>query len=86
MLVGVKPNYDCNGNLKFPSWRDRGQDTDIIVPVRETSGNQLRFIGSSSECAPAGARLKISVENTTRGWGGLSPTNRDGNANFLKDG
>ena len=42
----------------------------------------MKFMGSSSECAPAGARSKFSVESTTRGQGGLSPTNRDGNANL----
>jgi len=34
----VKTNFNGNGNLKFPSWVNRGLDTDIVVPeVRETS-------------------------------------------------
>jgi len=42
----------------------------------------MKFMGSSSECAPAGARSKFSVESTTHGQGGLSPTNLVGNANL----
>ncbi|KAI6034082.1 MT-A70-domain-containing protein [Pisolithus microcarpus] len=38
MLVGVKTHLDDVGNLKFPSWVNRGLDTDVIVSeVRETS-------------------------------------------------
>ena len=38
MLVGVKTVHDKEGNLKFPSWANRGIDTDVVVSeVRETS-------------------------------------------------
>jgi hypothetical protein len=43
-LVGVKTNYDSNGNLKFPSRINRGLDADVIVSeVRDTSHNQMKL-------------------------------------------
>ena len=87
MLVGVKTNYDSNGNLKFlhgsiATWIWTSSCQKFVRRV----ANQMKFMGSSSECAPAGARSKYSVESTARGQGGLSPTNRDGDAKILEGG
>jgi len=85
MLVGVKTNYDSNGNLKFlhgsiATWIWTSSCQKFVRRV----ANQMKFMGSSSECAPAGARSKYSVESTARGQGGVSPTYRDGDAKILK--
>jgi mRNA (2'-O-methyladenosine-N6-)-methyltransferase len=60
MLVGVKNNYDGNGNLKFPSWVNRGLDTDVIVSeVRETSRKPDEAYGLIERMCPGGRKIEI---------------------------
>jgi len=69
-LVGVKPSYDSNGNLKFPSWVNRGQDTDIIVSVRETSRKPGEVYRLIERMGPGGRKIEIfgRKHNTRLGW------------------
>lgn len=60
MLVGVKTNCDSNGNLKFPSWANRGLDTDTIVSeVRETSRKPDEAYGLIERMCPGGRKIEI---------------------------
>ncbi|KAH9045631.1 MT-A70-domain-containing protein [Lactarius pseudohatsudake] len=71
MLVGVKTNYDDNGHLKFPSWTNRGLDTDVIVSeVRETSRKPDEAYGLIERMCPGGRKIEIfgRKHNTRPGW------------------
>ena len=60
MLVGVKTVTDCNGNLKFPSWVNRGLDTDVIVSeVRETSRKPDEIYAIIERMCPGGRKVEI---------------------------
>jgi mRNA m6A methyltransferase catalytic subunit len=60
MLVGLKTNYDSNGTLKFPSWVNRGLDTDVIVSeVRETSRKPDEAYGLIERMCPGGRKIEI---------------------------
>lgn len=60
MLVGVKTVTDENGNLKFPSWVNRGLDTDVIVSeVRETSRKPEEVYGLIERMCPGGRKIEI---------------------------
>ena len=71
MLVGVKTHWDENGNLKIPSWCNRGLDTDVIVSeVRETSRKPDEVYGLIERLCPGGRKIEIfgRVHNTRPGW------------------
>lgn len=71
MLVGVKSNFDENGDLKFPSWVNRGLDTDVIVSeVRETSRKPDEVYGLIERMCPGGRKIEIfgRRHNTRPGW------------------
>jgi len=71
MLVGLKTNCDTNGNLKFPSWVNRGLDTDVIVSeVRETSRKPDEVYGLIERMCPGGRKIEIfgRKHNTRQGW------------------
>ncbi|KAH9963138.1 MT-A70-domain-containing protein [Russula dissimulans] len=71
MLVGLKTNYDSNGTLKFPSWVNRGLDTDVIVSeVRETSRKPDEAYGLIERMCPGGRKIEIfgRKHNTRPGW------------------
>src|SRR5882724_2038790 len=58
MLVGVKTHIDDSGNLKFPSWANRGLDTDVIVSeVRETSRKPEEVYGLIERMCPGGRKV-----------------------------
>ena len=60
MLVGVKTVTDENGHLKFPSWVNRGLDTDVIVSeVRETSSKPDEVYGLIERMCPGGRKIEI---------------------------
>lgn len=60
MLVGMKTVTDENGNLKFPSWANRGLDTDVIVSeVRETSRKPDEVYGLIERMCPGGRKIEI---------------------------
>jgi len=60
MLVGVKLDYNSNANLKFPSWVNRGLDTDIVVPeVRETSRKPDEVYGLIDRMCPSGRKINL---------------------------
>lgn len=60
MLVGVKTHWDEQGNLKFPSWCNRGLDTDVIVSeVRETSRKPDEVYGLIERMCPGGRKVEI---------------------------
>lgn len=60
MLVGVKTHVDEAGNLKFPSWVNRGLDTDVIVSeVRETSRKPDEVYGLIERMCPGGRKVEI---------------------------
>jgi len=60
MLVGVKTVLDENGTLKFPSWANRGLDTDVIVSeVRETSRKPEEAYGLIERLCPGGRKVEI---------------------------
>lgn len=60
MLVGVKTVTDENGALKFPSWVNRGLDTDVIVSeVRETSRKPDEVYGLIERMCPGGRKVEI---------------------------
>ena len=76
MLVGVKRVLDANGQLKFPSWANRGIDTDVIVSeVRETSRKPEEVYGLIERLCPGGRKVEISgrKHNTRPGWA-ISPS------------
>lgn len=71
MLVGVKTHWDENGNLKFPSWCNRGLDTDVIVSeVRETSRKPDEVYGMIERLCPGGRKIEIfgRKHNARPGW------------------
>ncbi|KIJ70592.1 hypothetical protein HYDPIDRAFT_105327 [Hydnomerulius pinastri MD-312] len=71
MLVGVKTHVDDAGNLKFPSWVNRGLDTDVIVSeVRETSRKPDEVYGLIERMCPGGRKVEIfgRKHNTRPGW------------------
>ncbi|KAG1780280.1 MT-A70-domain-containing protein [Suillus placidus] len=71
MLVGVKTRTDAAGNLIFPSWANRGLDTDIIVSeVRETSRKPDEVYGLIERMCPGGRKIEIfgRKHNTRPGW------------------
>ncbi|KAF9247026.1 MT-A70-domain-containing protein [Melanogaster broomeanus] len=71
MLVGVKTHVDEAGNLKFPSWVNRGLDTDVIVSeVRETSRKPDEAYGLIERMCPGGRKVEIfgRKHNTRPGW------------------
>ncbi|KIM83785.1 hypothetical protein PILCRDRAFT_818810 [Piloderma croceum F 1598] len=71
MLVGVKTHIDDSGNLKFPSWANRGLDTDVIVSeVRETSRKPDEVYGMIERMCPGGRKIEIfgRKHNTRPGW------------------
>jgi mRNA (2'-O-methyladenosine-N6-)-methyltransferase len=60
MLVGVKTVTDESGALKFPSWANRGLDTDVIVSeVRETSRKPDEVYGLIERMCPGGRKVEI---------------------------
>jgi mRNA m6A methyltransferase catalytic subunit len=73
MLVGVKTHIDDSGNLKFPSWANRGLDTDVIVSeVRETSRKPDEVYGMIERMCPGGRKIEIfgRKHNTRPGYVG----------------
>ncbi|GBE79234.1 MT-A70-domain-containing protein [Sparassis crispa] len=71
MLVGVKTVTDADGKLKFPSWANRGLDTDVIVSeVRETSRKPDEVYGMIERMCPGGRKIEIfgRKHNTRPGW------------------
>lgn len=71
MLVGVKTNWDDHGNLKFPSWCNRGLDTDVVVSeVRETSRKPDEVYGLIERMCPGGRKIEIfgRRHNARPGW------------------
>jgi mRNA (2'-O-methyladenosine-N6-)-methyltransferase len=71
MLVGVKTRTDAAGNLTFPSWVNRGLDTDVIVSeVRETSRKPDEVYGLIERMCPGGRKIEIfgRKHNTRPGW------------------
>ncbi|TFK43193.1 MT-A70-domain-containing protein [Crucibulum laeve] len=71
MLVGVKTITDASGALKFPSWANRGLDTDVIVSeVRETSRKPDEVYGLIERMCPGGRKIEIfgRKHNTRPGW------------------
>ncbi|KAF8559085.1 MT-A70-domain-containing protein [Imleria badia] len=71
MLVGVKTHVDEAGNFKFPSWVNRGLDTDVIVSeVRETSRKPDEVYGLIERMCPGGRKVEIfgRKHNTRPGW------------------
>jgi mRNA m6A methyltransferase catalytic subunit len=60
MLVGIKTVTDESGALKFPSWANRGLDTDVIVSeVRETSRKPDEVYGMIERMCPGGRKIEI---------------------------
>ncbi|KAF5370150.1 hypothetical protein D9758_001285 [Tetrapyrgos nigripes] len=71
MLVGVKTVIDSSGALQFPSWVNRGLDTDVIVSeVRETSRKPDEVYGLIERMCPGGRKIEIfgRKHNTRPGW------------------
>ncbi|GLB33550.1 putative MT-A70-domain-containing protein [Lyophyllum shimeji] len=71
MLVGVKTVTDESGALKFPSWINRGLDTDVIVSeVRETSRKPDEVYGLIERMCPGGRKIEVfgRKHNTRPGW------------------
>ena len=71
MLVGVKTVYDDEGNLKFPSWVNRGIDTDVVVAeVRETSRKPDEVYELIERMCPGGRKVEIfgRKHNTRPGY------------------
>lgn len=71
MLVGVKTKCDADGNLVFPSWCNRGLDTDVIVSeVRETSRKPDEVYGLIERMCPGGRKIEIfgRKHNIRPGW------------------
>ncbi|TDL29263.1 MT-A70-domain-containing protein [Rickenella mellea] len=71
MLVGVKTHWDSEGNLAFPSWCNRGLDTDVVVAeVRETSRKPDEVYGMIERMCPGGRKVEIfgRKHNARAGW------------------
>ena len=72
MLVGLKTNLDEEGNLKWPSWLNRGLDVDVIVSeVRETSRKPEEVYGMAERMCPGGRKLGKFVFPCECVWTGL---------------
>jgi len=75
MLVGVKTKLASGeageeGELQFPSWANRGLDTDVIVSeVRETSRKPDEVYGMIDRVCPGGRKIEIfgRMHNTRPG-------------------
>ena len=75
MLVGIKTVLDQDGNLKWPSWVNRGLDTDVIVgEVRETSRKPDEVYGMIERMCPGGRKVEIfgRKHNTRPGFDPLN--------------
>jgi len=86
MLVGVKSHFDEAGNLKFPSWCNRGLDTDVIVSeVRETSRKPDEVYGLIERMCPGGRKIEIfgRKHNARPGW--LTLGNQLGNDQIFEE-
>lgn len=60
LLVGLKTNLAPNGTLLWPSWVNRGVDTDVIVSeVRETSRKPDEVYGIIERMCPGGRKVEI---------------------------
>ena len=58
MLVGLKTHLDSSGALIWPSWVNRGLDTDVIVSeVRETSRKPDEAYGMIDRMCPGGRKV-----------------------------
>jgi mRNA (2'-O-methyladenosine-N6-)-methyltransferase len=58
--VGVKTVTDDLGALRFPSWVNRGLDTDVVVSeVRETSRKPDEVYGMIDRMCPGGRKIEI---------------------------
>lgn len=58
MLVGIKTNLDEKGDLIWPTWLNRGLDTDVIVSeVRETSRKPDEVYGLIERMCPGGRKI-----------------------------
>ncbi|EIN10332.1 MT-A70-domain-containing protein [Punctularia strigosozonata HHB-11173 SS5] len=71
MLVAVKTRTDSAGNIVYPSWCNRGLDTDVIVSeVRETSRKPDEVYGLIERMCPGGRKIEIfgRKHNTRPGW------------------
>lgn len=71
MLVGVKTVHDEEGNLKFPSWVNRGTDADVVVSeVRETSRKPDEVYELIERMCPGGRKVEIfgRKHNTRPGY------------------
>jgi len=67
----VKTVIDESGALKFPSWANRGLDTDVIVSeVRETSRKPDEVYGLIERMCPGGRKVEIfgRRHNARPGW------------------
>ncbi len=85
MLVGVKTNCDSIGNLKFPSWVNRGLDTDVIVSeVRETSRKPDEAYGLIERMCPGGRKIEIFGRKHNTRPGCVISHKWDGSANSPK--
>lgn len=80
MLVGIKSNHDsATGELKWPSWLNRGLDTDVIVSeVRETSRKPDEVYGIIERMCPGGRKVEIfgRKHNTRTGYVGFDIAER----------
>jgi mRNA (2'-O-methyladenosine-N6-)-methyltransferase len=76
MLVGVKTVHDEEGNLKFPSWVNRGIDTDVVVSeVRETSRKPDEVYELIERMCPGGRKVEIfGRKHNTRPGYAMTPT------------
>lgn len=60
MLVGLKSNVNASGEIIWPSWINRGLDTDVIVSeVRETSRKPDEAYGLIERMCPGGRKVEI---------------------------
>lgn len=90
MLVGVKNPAPIPGStgppptLKFPSWINRGLDTDVIVSeVRETSRKPDEVYNMIERICPGGRKVEIfgRKHNVRPGW--LTLGNQLGNTDVV---
>ncbi|EJU06043.1 MT-A70-domain-containing protein [Dacryopinax primogenitus] len=71
LLVGLKAPHDPSGALIWPSWINRGLDTDVIVSeVRETSRKPDEVYGLIERMCPGGRKIEIfgRKHNARPGW------------------
>ena len=56
--MAIKTVLDSDGNLKWPSWANRGLDVDVIVSeVRETSRKPDEVYGLIERMCPGGRKV-----------------------------